>query len=284
MNNRKERQEYKLLIKLMVGIIPICYFFILFVSGTFMSLDELVDVAGGVFFQGKELASVFLFPKYPTGENLKELLFDTPGFYVTYWNSFIQTICVVVVQCMVSIPAAWAFARFEFKGKKILYFIYLLLMLLPFQVMMLSEYIVLDRLGVMNTIWAVILPAGFATSSVIIITNFFSQIPEEMIEAARVDGATEWKIFLHIGIPLGKGGIISALILSFLEQFNAVERPMNFLKEKKLWPLSIYLPHIIEEKMSVAFAAACIGMIPCILIFLTCQEYLEQGITSGAIK
>ena len=284
MHKRIEKQELRMFAKLMIGTVPICYFFILFLAGTFMSLDELIDMAGGVFFQGKELARIFLLPQYPTGENLKELLLDTPGFYVTYWNSFIQTAGVLIVQCLVSLPAAWAFGRFSFRGKKVLYFMYLLLMLLPFQVMMLSEYIVLDRLHLMNTIWTVILPAGFATSSVIIMTSFFSQIPEEMIEAARVDGASELTIFLQIGIPLGKGGILSALLLSFLEQFNAVERPMNFLKDKTLWPLSIYLPHIMDEKMSVAFAAAGLGMIPCILIFLTGQEYLEQGITAGALK
>lgn len=284
MKKQKKGQELFLSVKLIAGIVPICYFLLLFIAGTFMSLDELIDVAGGVFFQGKELTDMFLLPKYPTGENLKELLLDTPGFYVTYWNSFIQTAGVLLVQCTTSIPAAWAFARFKFRGKKLLYFIYLLLMLLPFQVMMLSEYIVLDKLHLMDTIWAVILPAGFSTSSVIIITAFFSQIPEEMIEAAKVDGATELRIFLQIGLPLGKGGILSALLLVFLEQFNAVERQMNFLKEKRLWSLAIYLPHIIDEKMSVAFAAACLGMIPCILIFLIGQEYLEQGIIAGAIK
>lgn len=276
--------QRRMTIKLMIGIVPICYFFLLFLSGTFMSLDELIEVAGGVFFHGKDMATFFLLPKYPTGESIKELLLDTPGFYVTYWNSWIQTTGVLLIQCLVSIPAAWSFGRFEFRGKKLLYFLYLMLMLLPFQVMMLSEYMVLDKLHFMDTIWAVILPAGFATGSVIIMTSFFSQIPEEMIEAARVDGASEMTIFLKIGIPIGKGGILSALLLSFLEQFNAVERPMNFLKDKTLWPLSIYLPHIMEEKMSVAFAAALIGMIPCILIFLTGQEYLEQGITAGALK
>lgn len=284
MHQKTERQQSHMFAKLMVGTLPICYFFILFLAGTFMSLDELIDKAGGVFFNGKNTADFFLLPQYPTGENIKELLLETPGFYVTFWNSFIQVAGVLTIQCLVSIPAAWAFGRMEFRGKRLLYFLYLLLMLLPFQVMMLSEYIVLDRLHVMNMIWSVILPAGFATGSVIIITSFFEQIPVELIEAAKVDGATELTVFLQIGIPLGKGGILSALLLSFLEQYNAVERPMNFLKEKVLWPLAIYLPHIMEEKMSVAFAAATIGMIPCILIFLTGQEYIEQGITAGALR
>lgn len=163
-----------------------------------MSEDELMDVAGGVFSGGKELAFFHLLPEYPTGKNLVELLLDTPGFYVTYWNSFKQTIGVLIIQFLVAVPAGWAFGRFEFKGKRILYFIYLLLMLLPFQVMMLSEYMVLDRVHLMNTIWAVILPAGFATSGVITITTFFANIPEEVLEAARVDGASEWTIFCKL--------------------------------------------------------------------------------------
>lgn len=281
---REIEQENRVFVKLMIGTLPIWCFFLIFISGTFMSEDELMDVAGGVFFGGKDLAFFHLLPEYPTGESLVELLLDTPGFYVTYWNSFKQTMGVLLIQFLVAVPAGWAFGRFEFKGKRILYFIYLLLMLLPFQVMMLSEYMVLDRLHLMNTVWTVILPAGFATSGVITITTFFAQIPEEVLEAARVDGASEWTIFLQIGIPMGKGGILSALLLAFLEQFNAVERPMNFIREKSLWPLSIYLPQIMDEKMSVAFGAACIGMIPCILIFLLGQEYVESGMVAGALK
>lgn len=151
MHKRVEKQELRMFVKLMIGTIPICYFSLLFLTGTFMSLDELADVAGGVFFHGKDLARIFLLPQYPTGENLKELLLDTPGFYVTYWNSFIQTAGVLIVQCLVSIPAA------------------------------------------------------FGTSSVILMTSFFLQIPEEMIEAARVDGASELTIFCKWGYHWEKG-------------------------------------------------------------------------------
>lgn len=281
---KKNRIAVRQYIRLMIGTLPTWYLFLIFVAGTFMSVDELRDVAEGVFFRGKEVMTPFLFPKYPTGRHLIELLLDTLGFYVTYWNAFFQTIVTVVIQIVVSTLASWAFARYDFCGKKVMYFLYLLLMLLPFQVMMPVEYIVLEHLELMNTVWAVILPSGFATSSVIIITSFFKSIPEEMIEAAKLDGAGSGTIFWKIGVPIGKGGIISAILLGFLEQFNAVERPMNFLKDKALWPLSIYLPNIIEEKMSVSFAAAFIGMIPCLLIFLMGQEYLEQGITAGALK
>ncbi len=270
--------------RLLVGILPTWYLLIVLISATFLSIDELREVAEGVFFHGTELMTPFLLPKYPTGENISELLLDTPGFYVTYWNSFIQTAVIMMIQLVVSTSASWAFARYRFFGKRVIYFLYLLLMLLPFQVMMPAEYIVLDKWNLMNTVWAVILPAGFSTASVIIITAFFKEIPEEIMEAARIDGAGAFTIFWRIGIPIGRGGIISAMLLSFLEQFNAVERPMNFLRDKRLWPLSIYLPSIMDEKMSVAFTAALIGMIPCLLIFLMGQEYLEQGITAGALK
>ena len=121
---------------------------------------------------------------------------------------------------------------------------YVTLMMMPFQVTMLSNYLVLDQMGLMDTLWAVILPGAFSTFPVFIMYRFFTGIPEAVVESARIDGAGEWKIFLHLGLPLGSGGICSAMVLGFLECWNLIEQPLTFLKNKELWPLSLYLPDI----------------------------------------
>ena len=90
--------------------------------------------------------------------------------------------------------------------------------------------------------------------------------------------------FLNIGLPLGSAGIVSALVLGFLENWNLIEQPLAFLKDKTLWPLSLYLPNIDLAKAGVAFTGSVVTLLPALLVFLSGQDYLEQGITAAAIK
>lgn len=161
---------------------------------------------------------------------------------------------------------------------------YLVLMMMPFQVLMFSNYLVLDQLSLMDTQAGIILPAIFSTFPVFIMYRFFYGVPDSMLEAARLDGAGEIQIFLRIGIPLGSPGILSALVLNFLEYWNLIEQPMAFLKTKSLWPLSLFLPDIGMEKAGLAFATSVVVLIPAVCIFLAGQEYLEQGIVATASK
>ena len=119
------------------------------------------------------------------------------------------------------VSAAWAFAKFDFPGKKALFAGYMILMLLPFQVTMVSSYLVLDQLGLMNTVLAIILPGAVSTFPVFLMTRFFSAIPNALTEAAALDGAAPLQIFLHLGLPLGAPGILSAVVLGFIEYWNA---------------------------------------------------------------
>ena len=104
------------------------------------------------------------------------------------------------------------------------------------------------------------------------------------MESARLDGAGEIKIFLKIGLPLGSPGIISAMVLGFLEYWNLIEQPMAFLKTKSLWPLSLLLPNISLNDAGMAFASSVIVLLPALLVFLAGQDYLEQGIIATALK
>ena len=131
---------------------------------------------------------------------------------------------------------------------------------------------------------AVLLPGIFSTFPVFIMTQFFSSIPLSLLEAARLDGAGEGAVFIRIGIPMGFPGIMSAGILGFLESWNAIEAPMAFLKDRTLWPLSLYLPDITADKVSVAWVASVAAMAPPLFLFLAGQSFLEQGIMVSGIK
>ena len=147
-----------------------------------------------------------------------------------------------------------------------------------------GNYLVLDKIGLLDSLLGIIFPAVFSTFPIFIMYRFFKGIPLAFLEAARLDGAGELKLFFIVAIPLGSPGVISAIVLGFLEYWNLIEQPMAFLKTKELWPLSLYLPNIELEQAGFAFAASVVALAPAVLVFLSGQDYLEQGIVSTAVK
>lgn len=223
-------------------------------------------------------------PDYPAFSHYENVLLFTPQFYVVFWNSVKITAFILAGQLLVAVPAAWAFAIYPFPRRRLLFTVYLALMLMPFQVIMLSSYLVLNGLHLMNTHGAVILPAVFSAFPVFLIYRSFCGIPKELLEAARVDGAGEWQIFWRMGIPLASGGILSSAVLGFLECWNLIEQPLAFLKDQSLWPLSLYLPEISLDQAGYAFVASVITLIPALFVFLLGRDYLERGIAASALK
>lgn len=253
-------------------------------SGTLMGSAELSENLAPVLEGGEGTAVWPVLAQYPTLQAYVELLFDTPQFFTVFWNSCRQVFPIVLGHVFLGAPAAWAFAKFHFRGKKILYTLYIVLMLMPFQVTMVSSYLVLHKLRLIDTVWAVILPGAASTFPVFIMTRFFMAIPEAVIEAAAVDGASPFQTFLRFGIPLGASGILSAVVLGFLEYWNAMEAPQAFLKNQELWPLSLYMANITADNAGVSLIASLITLMPPLLIFLYGQKYLEQGIISSGMK
>ena len=197
---------------------------------------------------------------------------------------FFYTGAILAGQMLFGMPAAWGLARYSFRGRKTVYRLFILVMMMPFQVTMLSQYLVLNRLGMLDRPQAVVLPGIFATFSVFIMYRFFRGIPENVMEAARMDGAGEFQIFLRIGIPLGSPGILSALVFSFLDCFSMLEQPMTFLKTKSLWPLSLFLPEITSRNAGFSLCASLVTILPAMFVFLAGQDYLEQGIAMAGAK
>ena len=237
------------------------------ISGTFMGGAELSENLAPVL-EGRGGTAVWpVIARYPTLAAYVELLLDTPQFFTVFWNSCRQVFPIILGHVLLGAPAAWAFAKFHFRGKKILYTLYIVLMLMPFQVTMVSSYLILNK-----------------TLPVFIMTRFFMDIPAAVMEAAAVDGASSFQTFLRFGLPLGAPGILSAVVLGFLEYWNAIEASQAFLKNQALWPLSLYMSNITADNAGVSLIASLITLMPPLLIFLSGQKYLEQGIISSGMK
>ena len=261
----------------------VCLVVWLIFSGALMSADEATQNLSGIF-DGTSAVHWPLIPNSPTLQPLIEVLLDTPEFFVMFWNTCALTFPQLIGQLLLAGPAAWAFSRFTFHGRNVLFTIYTILMLLPFQVLMVPDYLVLDQLGLMDTVWSIILPGAVSTFPVFIMKRGFDSIPVSVLEAAELDGAGAITTYLRIGLPLGVPGILSALLLSFIEAWNAIEPPLVFLKSQNLWPMSLFLANITQEDLGIAMVASVFMLLPVILIFLFGQRYLILGIQSSGVK
>lgn len=248
--------------------------------GALQSPEEL-ELTVGPAISGQGEAIYTFLPTWPTFWPLIGLLLDTPEFWDTFWNTVLLAVPQVLGQLLTAIPAAWALSRLRFRGRKVLTGLYILLMLMPFQVTMTPNFLVLDALGLMDTVWAVILPGIFSAFPVFIMLRFFDGIPRELLDSADLDGADHWETFWYIGLPLGRPGILAAMVLTFLESWSAVEQPMTFLRKERWLPLSL---RIGQMELSQAMGAGLVALIPAVLVFRWGQKYLELGIRSGTME
>ena len=270
--------------------------------------SEMMEDLGPLIRKTQEFISWRFIPEYPSFSNYVKLLFRSPEFYVLFWNSVFMVGMILLGQVLVAetldqaldaakradmrvrvvtlegVPAAWGCAVYETRGSRLLFSLYVVLMLIPFQVTMLSSYLALNRLKLLNTYYAVIMPSLFSTLPVFLCYGGFREIPAELLEEARIDGAGEWALFWKLGLPIGKGGLLSAMVLGFLEYWNLMEQPMAFLKDASLWPLSLYLPQITLSQAGFAFCASVMMLIPAVFVFALGQDHLEQGIIYSGLK
>ena len=266
---------------------------ILTVTNSFMSASEIAANYGSIFATTEKGGKVFvsnkvnlkLIPDMITFAQYISVLFKSPQYLLKFWNSVFYTLPIVVVQLAIAALSAYGFSRYDSKAKRVIFFAYIIIMLMPYQVTLVPNFLVSKSLGLYGTKWAILLPGFFSPFAVYLLTKFMRRIPTEVMEAARVDGAGEWMIFSRICLPLCKGGLASIAILVFFDYWNMVEQPLVLLPDSDMHPLSVFLSRINTGEISLAFAVAVIYLIPPLLIFLYGEDYLVEGISyQGGIK
>lgn len=266
---------------------------VLTVTNSFMSASEISSNYGQVFATtdtgGKtyisERVNLKFIPDMVSFSQYATVLFKSPEYLFKFWNSVILVVPIVVFQLLVAAGASYGFTRYRGRVKEIIFFIYIILMLMPYQVTLVPNYLVADWLNLLDTKWAIWLPGIFSPFAVFLLTKYMRRIPLSVMEAAQIDGAGEWQIFRRICMPLCKGAICSVAILIFIDYWNMVEQPLILLSDPEQHPLSVFLSQINAGEVGLAFAVATIYMVPPILVFLYGEDYLVEGITyQGGIK
>ena len=267
---------------------------ILTISGSFFTQAELSSNYG-MIFEGagsggsyvSEKTNLKFIPDQVSFKQYFTVLFLSPEYLFKFWNSVKYTLPIVIFQTVVACLAAYGFTRYRSKGRQLILFMYIILMLMPYQVTLVPNRLVSEWLGIYGTSWAIILPGVFSPFAVFLLTKSMRRVPTAVIEAAKLDGCSELQIFFKIYMPLCKNIIYSVMILVFIDYWNMVEQPLILLgsKNEDMYPLSIFLSKINSGEVGIAFAVAVIYMIPTLLIFLYGEQYLVEGIAnSGSVK
>ncbi len=263
---------------------------VLTITNSFMAESEIQSNYGMIFSTTSggyvsETVNLKFIPDKVTLSQYITGLIKSPEYLLKFWNSIILVAPIVVFQVVVASVAAYSFTRWRGKIRSGIFFFYVILMLMPYQVTLVPNYLVSEWLGIINTRWSIILPGIFAPFSVFLLTKYMRRIPYSLIEAAKVDGAGEWAIFTKICMPQCRAAIFSVAILVFIDYWNMVEQPLILLQDADSQPLSVFLSSINAGEIGLAFAMATVYMIPSLLIFLAGEEYLVEGIAnSGSVK
>ena len=263
---------------------------VLTITNSFMSEAEIKSNYGMIFattsggYVSKTVNLKFIPDKVTLSQYINGLI-KSPEYLLKFWNSVLLVVPIVIFQVAIASVAAYSFTRWRGKIRSGIFFFYVILMLMPYQVTLVPNYLVSKWLGILNTSWAIILPGVFAPFSVFLLTKFMRRIPVALIESAKLDGANEWHVFWDICLPQCRSALYSVAILVFIDYWNMVEQPLILLPDADMQPLSVYLSTINAGEIGIAFAVAVIYMIPGLLMFLHGEAYLVEGIAhSGSVK
>ena len=267
---------------------------VLTISNSFMTATEITANYGSIYQSSTvggskhyvaERVNLKFIPDMVSFSQYATVLIKSPEYLFKFWNSVILVVPIVVFQIIVACLAAYGFSRYRGRLRELIFFSYIILMLMPYQVTLVPNFLVSKWIGILDTRWAIILTGIFSPMAVFILTKYMRRIPGSYVEAAKLDGANEWQIFTKIFLPLSGGVIYSVAILVFIDNWNMVEQPLILLSDEEQYPLSVFLSQINTGDVGLAFAVAVVYMIPALLLFLYGEEYLVEGITySGGIK
>lgn len=219
--------------------------------------------------------------------------------YATVWmneeasmlRAFANTLYIalfsIVGQMFISSLAAYSFAKINFKGKQVVFMLFLSSMMVPSQLTIIPRFMLFKTIGLYNNLWAIILPAFFGATSIFMLRQFYMGLPNDLIEAAKIDGAGHLRIFLRIMLPLTKAALMSLIILTFISSWNEYMAPLIFLVKKELYTVSQNIQwYMLDEfkEHNLTMAAATSAIVPVVILFIVGQKYFFEGIATSGVK
>lgn len=313
---RKNNRMLNIVLTVFIALAALMFILptVLTIANSFMTSNEISANYGAMFgnmngdektFISKDVNLKFI-PDKVTIDQYRSVLIRNSDYLMKFWNSVLLTVPITLIQLALAVVTSYGFSRYPGKIKSIIFFAYIILMLMPYQVTLVPNYLVADKFGMLETsehlifkgaakplnvfcmMWArraVILPSIFSPFSIFLLTKVMRRVPVSYVEAAKLDGAGEFKILTKIYLPMCKSALVSIGMLVFIDYWNMVEQPLILMKNTTMHPLSVFLSQINTGDVGLAFAVGVVYMIPTILMFLYGEDYLVEGIAySGGIK
>ncbi len=208
-----------------------------------------------------------------------------------FWKSFLNSLTISVIsvvgQLIVASMAGYAFAKIPFKGRGLLFTLMMMTMMIPGQVLIIPRYMLFYKIGLYDTLWALIIPNFFNFTSIFLLRQFYMSLPNELMEAALIDGAGYFQIWRRIMLPLTRNGLISAAILAFISSWNEYLSALIFLPSKENYTVSLAIRYYLNDtarEYNLMMCAAASTIIPIVILYISMQKYFEDGVAASGVK
>ena len=225
-------------------------------------------------------------PVSMTLKNYKTVL-GNDNFFNWYSNTIVTVCVTIILRLAVTIPASFAFSRMQFKGRTIIWAILIATMMVPGETTMVPRYLYFKQIHLLDSIWVIILPEVSEVFYLMLLTEFFSSVPEDFLEAARIDGASNLRIMLQIFIPLSGASIATAVLFSFINIWNNFIDPylfINTISKQLITPALKFFQERGGANIPMQLSGASMAIVPVIILFIVTQKYFVAGVSSSGIK
>lgn len=264
---------------------------LLYAALIFMAFIMLVPFAWMISASLKFEKDVFSFPivwfpENPQWSNYSEIWQRVP-LLTGFFNSVKLTVCVTLLQLATSSLAAYAFAKLEFKGRDTIFMLYIMTIAIPWQVYMVPQYKMMTLFGLTDSHLGIVLMHAFTATGVFLMRQFFMGIPTELLEAARIDGLSEYGIWAKLMLPLSKPVIATLCLTSFTFEWNDFMGPLIYLSTTEKKTLQVMLRMFNTQYSSnyaLIMAAATVALIPVLVLFVFLQRYFVEGVATSGLK
>jgi multiple sugar transport system permease protein len=273
LTKRERYQQWMVAIILAVGGFLISIPFIWMILSAFKTESEIIQIPPT------------LWPKEFTLENFL-YLFENMNFAIYLKNTIIIVLCSFI-GLFLNAMAGYGFAKFTFKGREKLFYLVLATMMIPGQVTMIPVYLILNQMHLTNTMAGIVLPSLVGAFSIFLFRQFMSTIPDELLEAARLDGASEFRVFMQIVLPMSKPILAVQGILTFIAGWNSFLWPLIIANDESLYTLSVGLSLLKGQyggNFALQMAGSTFMVVPIIVIFMLFQKYIIEGYTLSGMK
>lgn len=208
-------------------------------------------------------------------------------FALSYYNSLKVSLINLVGAVLTSSLAGYAFAKIKFRGSNVVFLLYLSTMMIPSQVTLIPKFVLFDKLGMLGTHLTLILPGIVTITGTFLMRQYFMQVPNELKEAAHIDGAGEFRTWAQIMLPMAKPAMASLAMVVFLWSWNNYLEALVFLRDWRTYTIPVALSNFIEESLTeynLVMAASVSALLPVFIVFLVGQKFFVKGLTAGAVK